>query len=103
MFALVVAGLLNRAGCGTTGHQRTDRQRSTSARVMRKLGVESFAELVRLGTQLGIGAIASRAISQPKLQRSRRASQRSNGRHSRRGVIRGSMMDRATGRPRANP
>ncbi|HSE45852.1 MAG TPA: LuxR C-terminal-related transcriptional regulator, partial [Gemmatimonadales bacterium] len=54
VFALVVAGLLNKQVAARLGtSERTVKVHR--ARVMRKLGVESFAELVRLGTQLGIG------------------------------------------------
>jgi FixJ family two-component response regulator len=54
VFALVVAGLLNKQVAAKLGtSERTVKVHR--ARVMRKLGVESFAELVRLGTQLGIG------------------------------------------------
>ena len=56
-FALVVTGLLNKQVAGRLGtSERTVKVHR--ARVMRKLGADSFAELVRLGAQLGISPTA---------------------------------------------
>jgi FixJ family two-component response regulator len=55
VFALVVAGLLNKQVAGRLGtSERTVKVHR--ARVMRKFGADSFAELVRLGAQLGVSA-----------------------------------------------
>lgn len=64
VFALVVAGLLNKQVAARLGtSERTVKVHR--ARVMRKLGVESFAELVRLGTQLGIGPAPVARVPSP--------------------------------------